>query len=148
LYWGSVNLVTKEKLAVSESPYIISITAYDGLIGMRDTLKSRKILKVYVLNKGNGQPVDYYSIHLYEERMPIIQVVTIQAVIPNLFKDEKKLNEILCSIETNNNTDNNPYYKIDSVTGLITTTQVSLDYEEKDPIKRQQIRNIKVRATS
>jgi hypothetical protein len=72
-----VNLVTKEKLNVSESPYVISITAYDGPIGMRDTLKSRKILKVYVLNKGslsvwvnkdNGQPVDYYSVSLNEEQ--------------------------------------------------------------------------------
>ena len=115
LYWGSVNLVTKEKLDVSESPYVISITAYDGPIGMRDTLKSRKILKVYVLNKGslsvwvnkdNGQPVDYYSVSLNEEQEPNSQVVTIQAVIPSLFKEENKLNDIIYSIEGSNNNNN------------------------------------------
>jgi len=160
LYWGSVNLITKQKLDVSESPYIISVTAYDGPIGMRDTLKSRKIIKVYVLNKGslsvwvnkdNGQPVDYYSVNIDEEQDAGSQVVRIQAIIPNLFKDSDKSNEIIYSIDTFNISNvpiQNPYFQIDNLTGLITTTMDKLDYEEKDPVKKQLMRNIKVRATS
>ena len=42
----------------------------------------------------------------------------------------------------------NPYYKIDANTGLITTTNVTTDYEERNPTKQTEMKNIRVRATS
>jgi hypothetical protein len=52
LYWGSAGLFVKAKLDVNDSPYLITVVVYDGPPDLKDTLSSRKIVKVVVLNKG------------------------------------------------------------------------------------------------
>ena len=91
-HWGSVGLFNKNKLNVSNSPYILSIVAYDGDIDLKDTLSSRKIVTVFVLNKGSmsvwtnsetGQPTDSYSARINEEVPGGTFVVKIKANIPD-----------------------------------------------------------------
>lgn len=52
-YWGAAGLFIKGKLEVSESPYLITVRAYDGPPDLKNTLSSPKLFKVVVLNKGN-----------------------------------------------------------------------------------------------
>lgn len=51
-YWGSAGLFVKGKLEVSESPYLITVTVFDGPPDLKDTKYSQKLFKVVVLNKG------------------------------------------------------------------------------------------------
>jgi hypothetical protein len=91
-HWGSVGLFNKNRLNVSQSPYILGIVAYDGDIGLKETLSSRKIITVYVLNKGStsawsdsntGFSVDSYSAEINEEVPENTFVVKIKANIPD-----------------------------------------------------------------
>jgi hypothetical protein len=91
-HWGSVGLFNKNRLNVSQSPYILGIVAYDGDIGLKETLSSRKIITVYVLNKGStsawsdsntGFSVDSYSAEINEEVPENTFIVKIKANIPD-----------------------------------------------------------------
>ena len=91
-YWGSIGLFNKKRLNVSESPYLISLVAYDGDIGLRETLSSHKIVKIHVLNKGsmsvwsdttNGFAVDSYNAEVKEEVPENTFILKIKANIPD-----------------------------------------------------------------
>jgi hypothetical protein len=91
-YYGSVGLLTKAKMNVSHSPYILNIIVYDGPPQFKSTLFSRKMVSVVVLNKGsmsvwcdpsNGISVDYYSADLEEEMTKDSLVLRVQARIPD-----------------------------------------------------------------
>ena len=59
--------------------------------------------------------------------------------------------EIIYEIESNVgevSTIQNPYYRINSTTGEIFTTDMRLDYEEIEPFKKQLMRDIKIKAFS
>ncbi|CAF0762269.1 unnamed protein product [Brachionus calyciflorus] len=157
-YWGSVGIFTTNKLEVSESPYILPIIAYDGPLELKDTLSSRKIVKINVLNKGSmsvwmnetsGLPVDYYSINLEEELPENTDVLTVKANIPVNSKDILNLDFVVYSIVSESTNDTNSFYKIDSNTGVIRTTGNRIDYEMTHDLEMvKQMRNLKVKATS
>ena len=165
-YSGSVELITKAKLDVKQSPYLLVVTAYDGPVHLGTTLFSKKTVRVHVLNKGSmsvwvdkstGEAVDYYSARVDEEQSPNTAVLNVQAVWPSLTGEETDPVNIVYEIEANlvfdsNSTTprqiKNPYYKIDNVTGLVVTTEMRLDYEEADPFKKQLMRDIKIKAAS
>jgi len=167
-HWGAVELITKAKLNARESPYTLLVTAYDGPIHLGSSRSSQKLLHVNVMNKGSvsiwvdratGEAVDYYMKTVDEELPAGTHVVTVQAVAPAFNKQDVEGVEIVYAIETNlgqensNNTDSNnqiqnPYYRINSTTGEVFTTETRLDYEEIDPFKKQLMRDLKIRAFS
>lgn len=69
--YSYVELVTKGKLDIKESPYDLIVTVFDGSINMASTLSSQKFIRVHVMNKGSvnvwvnkdtGMSVDYYVV--------------------------------------------------------------------------------------
>jgi hypothetical protein len=162
-HWGTVGIYTKKKLSVKDSPYIISVIAYDGNIGLKDTLSSRKIIKVVVLNKGSmsvwsepmtGLALDSYLVEVDEEIPENSFIAKIKANIPDehVYRDSES-SDWLIATEPNITYSledlDNPFYKINATTGEITTKLNSrLDYEEKDASKVNLMRNIRVKATS
>ena len=155
--WGSMGLYTREVLKVDQSPYLVTIRAYDGPVELSDTLYSTKLCVVHVLNKGtvsvwvnseNGMPVDYYKINLREEEPEGSSVVTVRANVPHFYKKIEKEVMVYSIVPDEETKTANPYYKIDANTGLITTTNVTTDYEERNPTKQTEMKNIRVRATS
>ncbi len=164
-HWGSVELVTKAKLDAKESPYLLSVTAYDGPPNLGTTLSSKKTIKVNVLNKGSmsvwvdkntGESVDYYSVSVLEEQEPNTLVLSVQAVLFSLDSNEPDNTSLIYEIESNLKSedkddlvsDSNPYFRMEPATGKIFTTETRLDYEETSTFKKQQMRDIKIKAAS
>lgn len=157
-YWGSVGIFTTQRLLVSESPYILTIIAYDGPLELKDTLSSRKIVRINVLNKGSmsvwvnettGQPVDFYSVDLEEEQPPNTPFLTIKAnILETIHKDVLDSDQVFYSIVEENNT-TNPFYTIDAKSGILRTTAQIIDFEKMDQTDLvKQMRNVRVRATT
>ena len=162
-YWSSTGLFTRAKLDVNESPYILTVVAYDGPIQLRETMSSRKIIKIFVLNKGSssvwsntdsGLPVDFYTASLSEEVGANTSVLAVRVNIPNehIYQANQNLNKSVLSysieMKEANGENKNPFYVIDSATGWIRTSGARIDYEEKDTTKAQLMRNIRVKAAS
>lgn len=157
-YWGSVGIFTTQPLLVSESPYILTIIAYDGPLELKDTLSSRKIVRINVLNKGSmsvwvnettGQPVDFYSVDLEEEQPPNTPFLTVKAnILESNHKDLLNDGQIFYSIVEENNAIN-PFFTIDAKSGVLRTTDQVIDFEKMDQIELvKQMRNVRVRATT
>ena len=162
-YWSSTGLFTRTKLDVNESPYILSVVAYDGPIELKETMSSRKIVKIFVLNKGSasvwssadsGLPVEFYAARLDEEEPANTSVIAVKVNIPNehIYQANQRANKsvLAYSIEMKEagGDNQNPFYVIDSASGWIRTSGARIDYEEKDAARAQLMRNIRVKAAS
>ena len=132
-----------------------------GLI--RETMSSRKIIKIFVLNKGSssvwsstdsGLPVDFYTASLNEEVAANTSMISVRVNIPNehIYQAKQNVNKSVLSysieMKEAGGENRNPFYVIDSVTGWIRTSGAKIDYEEKDTTKARLIRNIRVKAAS
>jgi hypothetical protein len=138
---------------------MLNVIAYDGPVELGDTLSSRKMIQIHVIykgtvsiwnNGGTGSPVDYYMVKVEEERPADTVVLKVNANVPQIYQSgsENKHELIYSIVEDAETNATNPYYKIDPVTGVITTTDKRLDYEETDQWLLSLMKNIRVRAAS